>query len=469
MVLTGEVRGEIEACGCPTLPYGGFNRREKLLATLDHHGPLFQLDAGELLLKGRSTDKRDDRLARARLLLDLSGAVGVDAWAPGPSDLLALGVEGIRALAGQTPVAINATWSDSAGPLLPPSTVLERDGLRLGVIGLGAAPAVGKLGDQVQMRDPVLAAREALAALPADLDLVVALGSVSDQEALRVAAEVPGLAAVLSTRGEQYDDPRAPQKGGTPVIETPDRGRYVQVLHLRLGTEPGGALQLMPTAQDWRDLAGLRARQTEGGARLARLESQFEATGTGRNLAATWSIPLGTELDGPGRLDPLLEGWRDDARALAAANAAQPPPPTEHGYASAGACVGCHTSEFARWSFSPHSRAWESLKLRKKTDDPECVACHVTGWGEPGGMGSLDETDIRKFKGVQCEACHGPVRGHPKDATVEARAITPESCLGCHDEANSPSFDFASYLKRATCQGGAPSTVPPEASISTSE
>ena len=29
--LVGEVRGELEPCGCPTLPYGGFPRRAKAL------------------------------------------------------------------------------------------------------------------------------------------------------------------------------------------------------------------------------------------------------------------------------------------------------------------------------------------------------------------------------------------------------------------------------------------------------
>jgi predicted CXXCH cytochrome family protein len=46
--------------------------------------------------------------------------------------------------------------------------------------------------------------------------------------------------------------------------------------------------------------------------------------------------------------------------------------------------------------------------------------------------------------------------GHPDDPRVVAQPITAETCLGCHDEANSPDFDFAAYLQRATCQGGAP-------------
>ena len=59
IALVGEVRGEIEPCGCPTLPYGGFVRRERLLKTLP--GPLFHLDAGETLLEGFSASRVDRR------------------------------------------------------------------------------------------------------------------------------------------------------------------------------------------------------------------------------------------------------------------------------------------------------------------------------------------------------------------------------------------------------------------------
>ena len=48
IALVGEVRGEIQPCGCPTVPYGGFARREVFLDQFQaEKAPLFQLDAGE--------------------------------------------------------------------------------------------------------------------------------------------------------------------------------------------------------------------------------------------------------------------------------------------------------------------------------------------------------------------------------------------------------------------------------------
>lgn len=464
LALTGEVRGEIEPCGCPTLPFGGFARRERLLDQLraEPGGPVFQLDAGELLLEGQSTRARDEE--RIRLVLDLQRAVGVDVWVPGPTDLGALGLEGLRAEAARAdgPRILSATLADPSGALvLAPSAVLERDGVRVGVIGLSAGPTDAALRAQVQTLDPVEAARSALAALPGDLDLVVALGNTPDDVADRVSAQVPGLAAVLTTRGASFQDPRRPTGGLAPVIEAPDRGRYVQVVQARLGSEGGAPLTLEPDAREWRDLAGL-ARMTgedpKTVARRAELQARFETLGRGRNLALAEPIPLGANLDGQTRVDSLLRDFRADALADAATEAAKPTTPAARGYASSGNCVNCHTSEFARWAFSDHAKAWESLVMRKETKNPECVGCHTTGYGEPGGLGELTPTNLRRMKGVQCESCHGPLRGHPNDDAVRSRPIAESTCRSCHDAANSPDFDFATYLPRATCQGGAPET-----------
>ena len=124
------------------------------------------------------------------------------------------------------------------------------------------------------------------------------------------------------------------------------------------------------------------------------------------------------------------------------------------GYASSGNCAGCHSKEFARWTFTDHAKAWQSLILKEEQNNPECIQCHTTGFGEVGGLGELTTTNVRKFKSVQCEACHGPLKGHPESKMVKSKPITPKSCLGCHDEANSPDFEFGKYLLRSSCQMG---------------
>jgi len=450
IAFVGEVRGELEPCGCPTLPYGGFTRRAVMLDRLRKKGPLFHLDAGELLLKGIATDRSRDREKRSKTLLELSQKVGVDLWVPGPTDLLALGPEAIASAPG--PRRISATWTDPSGKLLlPPTAILERDGLRLGVVGLSAAPTDSALKDKVLSIDPVLATQRALASLPDDLDLVVALSNVADEAALRVATEAPGLAALLTIRKGQYQEPALSEVGtaqAPPVIEVPDRGRYLQLVTVRVGAESSRPALIYPETRKWRD------RASSG------QEGVFTDLGSGRNLIGISTIPLGRDLDVSDTpleaVRATLHEFKTDIMAAAASRAQQPPPEIGQRFASSGGCVHCHSAEFARWSLSSHAKAWRALVDRGQTQNPECLPCHTTAWGEPTGLGELTKSGIRKFKGVQCESCHGPMGGHPEDARVGHHTITEAQCIGCHDAANSPDFDYAKYLPQGSCQGGSP-------------
>ena len=466
LALVGEVRGEIEPCGCPTLPFGGFPRREKLLERLRKEGiPLFHLDAGELLLKGLATARTESRERRATLLMHLSRAVGVDLWTPGPTDLLALGEQGLRRLASgrlDAPPAVSATWLDAEGrTILAPARILERGGRRIGVVGLSALPSGEGRSLGIQGRDPVEAARAAIEAFPADLDLVVALSNLGDEEARRVSREVPGLALVLSTKGVSVDDPAA-SEGGALVVETPDRGRYLEVVRAQLGAPAGAPVVAWPEAWKWLERHTLREKAGRGepvGEQLGKVEAEFLERSEGRNLAWATPVALADDLDGVANVDAALDAFKESTLKAAAVQAA-PPAEAREGFASAGQCVNCHSSEFSRWALTDHARAWESLLLRRAAGDPECVGCHATGFGEPGGLGELTSAAVSRLKGVQCEECHGPMAGHPDDARVKARPVVQETCLSCHDPANSPNFDFGAYLRRATCQDMGPVAQP---------
>ena len=447
LALVGEVRGELEPCGCPTLPYGGFERRHTQLDRLrnESSGPVFHIDLGDTLVKGIATSRGDAIGARAAEMLRLSRMVGVDLWVPGASDLVALSGGAIASI--DAPTVASATWVDAASGelLLPPFAILERSGVRVGVVGLSARPQ-GNHG--IAYRPVVDAVEQTLPLLPKDLDWVIAAGNIADAEAEAVAA-IAGVSAVFSTRGESYTDP--PQgRSDRVVIETPDRGRYLQVIHARLGTDAGQPLLLHPDPPEWRArLAGVRRGETDA----------FDTTGAGRNLGLVNTVPLSGDLDREGVVSTRLGSYRNEQRLRATKNAATEPDKGPH-YASSGSCVNCHSDEFARWTLTSHAQAWRSLVKRGETENPECIACHTTGYGEPGGFGELSTTNIRKYKGVQCEGCHGPMGGHPNDGNVASKPITETSCTGCHDEANSPDFEYAKYMAQASCQGGAPELVP---------
>ena len=167
-------------------------------------------------------------------------------------------------------------------------------------------------------------------------------------------------------------------------------------------------------------------------------------------------------------------------------------------YAGVDSCKGCHTKAYARWSKTKHARGYESLLKGRKGEeknwikrhmDPECLACHVTGWHpqkiQRYGSGFLPESLandagkphlFKNLRGQQCENCHGPGSRHvdlekqwEKDAdkmieksvlaarksmklTIEGVKQT-RLCYQCHDLDNSPSFDFDKYWKEVEHKG----------------
>jgi protein-arginine kinase activator protein McsA len=84
-------------------------------------------------------------------------------------------------------------------------------------------------------------------------------------------------------------------------------------------------------------------------------------------------------------------------------------------------CKGCHKSQYKSWRQTAHAKALESLEAGAKeeakikagldpeqdyTEDEDCAACHVTGFGEEGGY-EIDDPS-KYTAGVGCESCHGP-------------------------------------------------------------
>lgn len=91
---------------------------------------------------------------------------------------------------------------------------------------------------------------------------------------------------------------------------------------------------------------------------------------------------------------------------------------------------------------------------RNYTREADCVKCHVTGYGEPGGYAIPDPKNkkaarkAKKLEGVGCEACHGPgskyvkifeeiqekQRPYTRDELYAAgmTEVDKEGCLRCH-------------------------------------
>ncbi|PIE22629.1 MAG: hypothetical protein CSA62_11690 [Planctomycetota bacterium] len=137
--------------------------------------------------------------------------------------------------------------------------------------------------------------------------------------------------------------------------------------------------------------------------------------------------------------------------------------PARDGYKYVGnaSCAECHPAAAKVWAKTKHAHAWESLVERGKRDHwpvtqhPECVSCHVVGYGEKSGFITI--TKSKHLKDVGCESCHGPGSRHTQFWEKEAatldgteyelakqKGLMPKigfnRCFHCHTLEQSPGF-----------------------------
>lgn len=117
-------------------------------------------------------------------------------------------------------------------------------------------------------------------------------------------------------------------------------------------------------------------------------------------------------------------------------------------------CHSCHGYEFDKWANQKHAHAYETLVKAGSESDPECIGCHVVGFGYESGFDLQKYPD--KFKGVGCEVCHGPGSKHFQAMTTgkgESGISGPKTkCIECHTTERSPGYQGheAEYLEKTS-------------------
>ena len=159
-------------------------------------------------------------------------------------------------------------------------------------------------------------------------------------------------------------------------------------------------------------------------------------------------------IDDAGAIVSRVQGWREDRdpvlmRMWLASIARQPVPMLLHstGFSGSDVCGVCHEKEHDTWILSSHAHAFGTLVRHGADSNPECVSCHVVGYGQTGGYTIAPRT--RDLENVGCETCHGRGGPHLSPGFVTAGNYEPV-CVTCHDQKHSLGFEYASFLPRVS-------------------
>ncbi len=454
LILSGEMHGYIEPCGCTAGQIGGLARRATLVRMLRQQRgwPTIGLDLGGTMIADR-VGRRQTRIKFdfARDALNFCGfgslGIGYEEALPRQDDLLEISIRDqgqtdfdLRLLSANVrPYPDNPELEICQPYRLYTVPAVNPGGrpVRVAVTSiLGATVSQGIASDLFfKILPPADALQQVLPQMQAQRpDLLVLLSHAKTEESEALARQFPAFQVVVSLGGPEDGLLKPRHVGSTWFLQVGQKGKHVAVV----GFYPQ---QPQPFRYELVKLDGGR-------------------------------FPNAPELD------DMMQAYQDrlrDERPDLADNADPPLHPSGRTYVGAAVCKDCHEGSYNKWKTTGHAHAFKSLTTGRHDHvgrwidrkwDAECIACHAVGWEPQRAFrwrtGFVDEATTPHLVGNQCENCHGPGSRHvelenggegteeQRLAAVEEMRVSLETaktklCRQCHDGDNDPHFDFDAY------------------------
>jgi hypothetical protein len=464
LYVMSSVAGALEPCGCVKDMLGGADHAAAYMASQSAAAPnALTVGAGPMLfLNARADAARDSQAGfKADALADSYKALKLTAWAPGANDWL-LGDSSLSALVNRSGATLLA--ANLPGAPAQRTKLVDVSGIKVGFVGVSLPLVNGKAPGTLQPSDAAAAAKSGLAELEAQgAQVQILLAAMPRGAALRLLESQPGFEVAILGKpfdeGEANDPPQSPTLiGKTLVVETPN---HLQAL---------GVVDLFVRGQsfDFADGSGLEAteRKLEIGRRLREINARLDQGGTPADLAALQQdkknleteltkLPdskpptqgsyfrfqsvdvtekLGSDEAVSGHISAYYRQVNDHNKEAFKDLKPVPPAAGEAGYVGLEACSKCHEEERKFWNGTHHAAAYATLSSQHKEFNLDCVGCHVTGYGKPGGS---TVTHVENLTAVQCEVCHGPGSKHLANTRDKAAIKMPAQSF-CASECHHP-------------------------------
>lgn len=469
-----DVKGYLEPCGCTSRPLGGVHRLAGMLGRLGRDGvPTAFVAAGDMLLPGASSEaqSQQDRW-QAETLVDVLNDLHAVAMVPGRFDR-SEGDALLGTLRGRSSFPFIGV-----GPTAPldlaPMQLVELGGTKVAFVGVTDAW-------ETPNEALVAAAREAIATARGRGARLVVVLLRGDRRLARSVGMLDGVDFVVHG-GLDAENPEPPTaRGRAFVLEGGRQGQRVVVVdvYLRGGSAMRDESRFTRRVRRTRLQADLEERRAQiaawerdGSASPADLEAQraqvrsieAEVRALDRDpdvasgnafVADVIELALGVPEEAAiaRRMEAFAIRANDHNRTALADELPPPAPAGGPTYVGSAACQSCHASAYRWWSQHLHGRAYQTLVDRHREYNLQCVACHVTGYGRPGGS-TVTHNLEGALVNVGCESCHGPGSVHAQTGRGNIARQVPEGvCLGCHTNDHSDHFVYELYRQRILVPG----------------
>ncbi len=480
VILSGQQLSYLKFCGCSSPQLGGFERRFNFMAKLKERGwPLVAADLGDLV--EFKTGLHDQALLKYETAMQALEILNYSAIGLGADDFALPLLAGMSRFTLQKPDAYPRVLAANLDPTYRIQNYPHPNDEKKSMIGdwvpvqVKGAPKVGVAGligagvmKEIQKANPavqftadngavVAGIQQAMAADKVELRVLLFQGPAIAAPA--VAQKFPNAFDVILCLSEEDTPPAAATVvGKTAIVRVGHRGRFIGVV---------------------------------GAYRTGNAAKPFDLYYQSVQLGEEYETVKAKEKDHP--ILKLLDTYASEVKAqdfLKKTLQRPVPVPAALGQATlkfvgSQTCAKCHAPDFAIWKTTKHEHAFEALskvanKPAQRQYDPECVSCHVTGFGLKGGYDGTIAT--REFRNVNCENCHGTGSAHvnaPNDPRFRA-AMSPwkanpgdvlplpaamkkgvgamtagekalflrviDTCQKCHDIDNDPNFRTDTFI-----------------------
>lgn len=454
LVFSGEQHGYVEPCGCSETQSGGLARRHDLFKQLaERNWPSAGLDIGGTLKRSRKQSELKFAFTQDALhdMNYQALGLGPEELRMGP-DFLFTAYSEAQANEKLVPfMAANVIFYGSRD-LGTPAThrVFQVGDIKVGVtaiVGQKHIPAFANDPSSLVVEDPIATLAAVTPILEAEApDLMVLLSHAPPEESRSFAEQFPQYNIVVTAEGPEDPLPDAEKVGETRLLRVSQKGKSAGVIGIF-------AAEGSPKPELRYELVNLDRFRFETSPQMVDHMRTYQAAIAALDLAST---------------EPAIAH------------------PSGDEFVGAEACAKCHRKAYGIWSKSRHGHAFESLAHGRpgmeatwvnRQKDPECLACHVTGWAPAdvlrfeGGFTTAEATPHLAAQG--CENCHGPGGSHSdlEWAFQKGAEMTPAQtaarkamhldkawakdnlCVKCHDLDNSPKFDFETYWPKVQHSG----------------
>ena len=238
MLVTTNVRGQLDPCGWKANPLGGLPRRLTYINQLREGGvdPVL-LDAGDALfeLNILANGKEASSKLRAKTVFESTAKMGNYIYNVGHNDFAA-GLDFLKQLeisANNNFISSNIVNVGTDDLAFKSHTIIERNGIKVGVFGiLSSLPASAK---ELELKDALTVINSKVEELRPQVDVLVMLINANKLQLDKLVSQTKNVDYIFSSRETSRTRPERKQADGNPMLYgTGIQGKYLGRVDLKL-------------------------------------------------------------------------------------------------------------------------------------------------------------------------------------------------------------------------------------------